>query len=161
MSATATDSQLSAAVDAARERLDAHTLEILAWHFGEKTGCPFWLQKRRELPFDPIKDVKCYEDLKKFPPFEDEWLRGGSVRRWVPQAFADKPIYVFETGGTTGIPKSRIAHDDFRTDYSLFSDTLPDKYFPKGSNWLMLGRSGTRRLGVAVEAFAQYRGGLL
>jgi phenylacetate-coenzyme A ligase PaaK-like adenylate-forming protein len=67
---------------------------------------------------------------------------------------------VFETGGTTGIPKSRIAHDDFRTDYSLFSDTLPDKYFPKGSNWLMLGPSGPRRLRLAVEHLAQHRGGI-
>ena len=54
------------------------------------------------------------------------------MRRWVPKAFADKPIYVFETGGTTGIPKSRIAIDDFRIDYSLFSETLPDEYFPQG-----------------------------
>ena len=98
--------------------------------------------------------------MKKFPAFEDEWLRGGPVRRWVPKAFADKPIYVFETGGTTGIPKSRIAIDDFRIDYELFSDTLPDKYFPKGANWLMLGPSGPRRLRLAVEHLAQHRGGI-
>ena len=78
----------------------------------------------------------------------------------MPKAFADKPIYVFETGGTTGVPKSRIAIEDFRTDYSLFSDTLPDEYFPKGANWLMLGPSGPRRLRLAVEHLAQYRGGI-
>ena len=49
------------------------------------------------------------------------------VRRWVPQGLADKPIYVFETGGTTGIPKSRVVIDDFRTDYELFSETLPGR----------------------------------
>jgi phenylacetate-coenzyme A ligase PaaK-like adenylate-forming protein len=165
MSTPTADSSLSApalsgAVSAAREALDAHTVETVAWHFGEKTGCPFWLEKRRELKFDPLTEIKCYEDLKKFPAFEDEWLRGGPVRRWVPQAFADKPVYVFETGGTTGIPKSRIAVDDFRTDYSLFSDTLPEKYFPKGANWLMLGPSGPRRLRLAVEHLAQHRGGI-
>ena len=48
------------------------------------------------------------------------------------EACADKPVYVFETGGTTGIPKTRIACDDFRIDYELFSDTLPDEYFPEG-----------------------------
>ena len=42
------------------------------------------------------------------------------------------------TGGTTGIPKSRVVADDFRIDYEMFSDSLPDKFFPKGSNWLML-----------------------
>jgi phenylacetate-coenzyme A ligase PaaK-like adenylate-forming protein len=144
----------------ARDRLDAHTYETVQWHFHESTGCPFWLSKAKELNFDPLKDVKTYDDLKKFPEFQDEWLRGGPVRRWVPKTFADKPIYVFETGGTTGIPKSRITIDDFRIDYSMFSDTLPEEYFPKGSNWLMLGPSGPRRLRLAVEHLAQFRGGI-
>lgn len=115
----------------ARERLDAHTVEMVQWHFHESTGCPFWLEKKSSLGFDPLKDIRCFEDLKKFPLFEDEWLRGGPVRRWVPQGLADKPVYVFETGGTTGVPKSRVVIDDFRIDYELFSDTLPDKYFPR------------------------------
>ena len=42
----------------------------------------------------------------------------------------------------------------------MFSDTLPDKYFPKGSNWLMLGPSGPRRLRLAVEHLCQHRGGI-
>ncbi|MCA9101221.1 MAG: hypothetical protein R3C10_00130 [Pirellulales bacterium] len=160
MSAPDIPADVQAAADAARERLDAHTLEIIHWHFSEATGCPFWLERRSELGFDPLKDVKCFDDLKKFPLFEDDWLRGGPVRRWVPQAYADKPIYVFETGGTTGVPKSRVAINDFRTDYEIFSDTLPDEFFPKGANWLMLGPSGPRRLRLAVEHLAQYRGGI-
>src|SRR5882757_6089029 len=148
------------AVRRAREALDAHVIETVAWHFHDSTGCPFWLDFKNRLKFNPLTDVRSFEDLRKFPPFEDEWLRGGPVRRWIPKGLEGKPAYVFETGGTTGIPKSRIAHDDFRTDYSLFSDTLPDKYFPKGSNWLMLGPSGPRRLRLAVEHLAQHRGGI-
>ncbi len=150
----------SAAIDQAREKLDAHTVETVAWHFHDSTGCPFWLEQKSKLKFDPLKDIHSFEDLKKFDPFEDEWLRGGPVKRWVPKGLADQPVYVFETGGTTGIPKSRIAMSDFRTDYSLFSATLPDKYFPPGSNWLMLGPSGPRRLRLAVEHLAQHRGGI-
>jgi phenylacetate-coenzyme A ligase PaaK-like adenylate-forming protein len=145
---------------AARQALDAHTHEIVQWHFHPSTGCPFWLEYAGKLKFNPLKEIDTYDDLKKFEPFQDEWLRGGPVRRWVPKAFADKPIYVFETGGTTGVPKSRIAIDDFRTDYELFSRTLPDEHFPKGSNWLMLGPSGPRRLRLAVEHLCQYRGGI-
>ena len=149
-----------AAVKQARSILDAHTVEMMAWHFHESTGCPFWLEQAKSLPFDPLTDVKCYEDLKKFPPFEDEWLRGGPVRRWVPKGLADQPIYVFETGGTTGVPKSRVNSRDFRTDYEMFSDTLPEKYFPRGANWLMLGPSGPRRLRLSIEHLAQHRGGI-
>jgi phenylacetate-coenzyme A ligase PaaK-like adenylate-forming protein len=144
----------------AKQRLDAHTYEIVQWHFHESTGCPFWLQKKSELKFDPLKEVRTFEDLRKFPLFEDEWLRGGPVRRWVPKAYENSPIYVFETGGTTGIPKSRIVIDDFRIDYELFSSTLPDQYFPRGANWLMLGPSGPRRLRLAVEHLCQFRGGI-
>ncbi|MFM9068818.1 MAG: hypothetical protein ACKOUR_16030 [Planctomycetota bacterium] len=157
---SSTETADAAAVDAAQKVLDAHAVETVAWHFHESTGCPFWLEKKRELKFDPLKEIRCFEDLKKFPEFQDEWLRGGPVRRWVPRGLEDKPIYVFETGGTTGIPKSRIAAEDFRIDYSLFSDTLPEKYFPRGSNWLMLGPSGPRRLRLAVEHLAQHRGGI-
>lgn len=147
-------------VAAAKEKLDAHTVESVAWHFHDSTGSPFWLEKKRELKFDPLTEVKCFEDLKKFPLFEDDWLRGGPVRRWIPKALADKPTYVFETGGTTGVPKSRAVIDDFRIDYEVFSDTLPDEYFPKGGNWLMFGPSGPRRLRLAVEHLCQHRGGI-
>jgi phenylacetate-coenzyme A ligase PaaK-like adenylate-forming protein len=144
----------------AREKLDAHVRETVAWHFDPDTGTPFWLERARTFGFDPRKDIHGYDDLKKFGLFEDEWLRGGPVRRWVPRALQNKPIYVFETGGTTGIPKSRINIEDFRTDYELFSSTLPDVYFPKGANWLMLGPSGPRRLRLAVEHLCQFRGGI-
>jgi phenylacetate-coenzyme A ligase PaaK-like adenylate-forming protein len=151
---------LWSAAKQARSVLDAHTYETVQWHFHESTGCPFWLEYKQSLTFDPLKEIRTFEDLKKFEPFKDEWLRGGPVRRWVPKAFADKPVYVFETGGTTGVPKSRIAIDDWRTDYSMFSGTLPDEFFPRGANWLMLGPSGPRRLRLAVEHLAQVRGGI-
>jgi phenylacetate-coenzyme A ligase PaaK-like adenylate-forming protein len=144
----------------ARERLDAHVREIVHWHFHPDTGTPFWLERAKSFKFNPLKDVQTFDDLKLFGLFEDEWLRGGPVRRWVPKALQNKPTYVFETGGTTGIPKSRVVQDDFRIDYEMFSDTLPEKYFPKGSNWLMLGPSGPRRLRLAVEHLCQYRGGI-
>jgi len=151
---------LETAAASAKDRLDAHTFETVQWHFHSSTGCPFWLEYAAKLSFDPLKEIKGFDDLKKFEPFQDEWLRGGPVRRWVPKAFENEPVYVFETGGTTGVPKSRIGIRDFRTDYELFSDTLPDEYFPKGANWLMLGPSGPRRLRLAVEHLAQYRGGI-
>ncbi len=160
MSADTQEPAIEQAVSQAKEALDAHTYETVQWHFHESSGSPFWLEKKAELKFDPLTEIKCFEDLKKFPLFEDDWLRGGPVRRWVPKALADRPTYVFETGGTTGIPKSRVVIDDFRIDYEMFSDTLPDEYFPRGANWLMLGPSGPRRLRLAVEHLCQYRGGI-
>lgn len=156
----ATELALDDRVAQAKEALDQHTYETVQRHFHESTGCPFWLEKKAEFNFDPLKEVRCYDDLKKFPLFEDDWLRGGPVQRWRMNDMNHRPTYVFETGGTTGIPKSRVVVDDFRIDYEVFSDTLPDQYFPRGGNWLMLGPSGPRRLRLAVEHLAQYRGGI-
>ncbi|MFZ9792232.1 MAG: hypothetical protein ACO3F3_07815 [Gemmataceae bacterium] len=151
---------LNQKIKEAKDQLDAQVREVVQWHFHPDTGTPFWLDKAKEYKFNPLKDVNCFEDLKLFGTFEDEWLRGGPVQRWVPRGFAGKPIFVFETGGTTGLPKTRVVIDDFRIDYEMMSHTLPDKYFPKGSNWLMLGPSGPRRLRLAIEHLAQYRGGI-
>jgi acyl-CoA synthetase (AMP-forming)/AMP-acid ligase II len=145
---------------AARARLDAHVREMVAWHFNPDTGCPFWLEHASRLSFDPREKIHGYDDLRHLGHFEDEWLRGGPIRRWVPKALADQPLYVFETGGSTGLPKSRINIRDFQTDYELFSDTLDDECFPPGADWLMLGPTGPRRLRLAIEHLAQYRGGV-
>jgi phenylacetate-coenzyme A ligase PaaK-like adenylate-forming protein len=158
--APVTGATLDERIKKAKTQLDAQVREVVQWHFSPDTGTPFWLEKAKTFDFNPLKDVNGWEDIKKFPFFEDDWLRGGPVNRWIPRGLKDKPWYVFETGGTTGIPKSRVVSDDFRVDYEMFSDGLQDKYFPKGSNWLMLGPSGPRRLRLAVEHLCQYRGGI-
>ena len=114
------------------DELDAHVREIVRWHFSPDTGAPFWLEFAKRLDWDPRTEIRTYADLDRFGFFEDDWLRGGPVRRWVPLGYADRPVSIFETGGSTGVPKSRISIDDFRIDYELFSATLPEKYFPKG-----------------------------
>ncbi len=147
-------------VNAAQTKLDAHTRDIVAWHFDPATGCPFWLDYVSKLGWDPRQEIQSYADLDKFPPFQDEWLRGGPVRRWVPKAYSDRPIFVFETGGSTGVPKSRINIDDFRIDYTDFSHKLSPEHFPLGADWLQVGPTGPRRLRLAVEHLAQVRGGI-
>jgi len=144
----------------ARKKLDEHVREMVAWHFDPQTGCPFWLDYAGKLDFDPRKEIGGFDDLKILGHFEDEWLRGGPVRRWVPKALADKSWYVFETGGSTGVPKSRMNHSDFQTDYEIFGDRLSDETFPRGADWLMLGPTGPRRLRLAIEHLCQYRGGI-
>ena len=150
----------TASVQKHREQLDVYVREIVAWHFDPATGSPFWLDFAKKLDWDPRREIQTFNDLKRFGLFEDEWLRGGPVQRWVPRGLAGKPVYVFETGGTTGVPKTRINCDDFRIDYELFSKTLPDEHFPPGGNWLMLGPSGPRRLRLGVEHLTQVRGGI-
>jgi hypothetical protein len=151
---------LSRKVADARRRLDLQVQEIVMWHFDPEKGTPFWLDFASKLDFDPRKEIRSYDDLKVLGNFQDGWLRGGPVRKWVPKAFDGAPVSIFETGGSTGIPKCRINIEDYRIDYEMFSDTLSEQSFPRGRDWLMLGPTGPRRLRLAIEHLAQHRGGI-
>jgi phenylacetate-coenzyme A ligase PaaK-like adenylate-forming protein len=150
---------LQAAAKLAAEQLDAHLREIIRWHFSPDTGSPFWLAWAKKAGWNPVEQIKTVADIRRFPHFQDDWLRDEPNESWVPNAYKGRPFFIFETGGTTGMPKQRISWEDHKIDYSEFSKTLDDKYFPPGSKWLMLGPTGPRRLRLAIEHLANVRGG--
>jgi hypothetical protein len=143
---------------AAQQALDAHVRDIIEWHFAPATGSPFWLEWAGKH-FDPRAEVKSFADLvAKFPHFQDEWLRDLQPEVWVPAQFKARPYNVFETGGTTGMPKQRIGWADYKVDYEEFSGKISDEHFPRGAAWLMVGPTGPRRLRLAIEHLANFRG---
>lgn len=146
-------------VEHAAELLDKHVQDIIHWHFSHETGCPFWLDWKQQSGWDPLKEIRCFGDLQKFPHFRDEFLRDEPPGRWVLKAFEGRPYRIFETGGTTGMPKQRISWEDHLIDYSEFSKTLDERWFPFGADWLMMGPTGPRRLRLAIEHLANVRGG--
>jgi phenylacetate-coenzyme A ligase PaaK-like adenylate-forming protein len=147
----------ASAIKAAQNQLETHLREIIQWHFSPETGCPFWLDWAKKN-FDPRQEVKSCADLCKFPHFQDEWLRDLQPEVWVPTKFKGRPFNIFETGGTTGMPKQRIGWDDYKVDYSEFSDKISDAHFPRNHFWLMMGPTGPRRLRLAIEHLANVRG---
>ena len=93
---------------------EAYLRAAIAWHFGEETGCAFWLQTARTLKFNPLTDVNTFDDLTLFPnllsalrnvPVADLIPRGYGVPAPVPQ--------IFESGGTTGAPKRTVQLPDW------------------------------------------------
>ena len=146
-------------IKAARERLDAHTKEMVRWHFSPETGCPFWLEWAKKAGWNPANEVTTFDQLlARFPHFQDEWLRDLQPEVWVPATYRARPFNIFETGGTTGMPKQRIGWDDYKTDYEEFSGKISDEHFPRGGSWLMVGPTGPRRLRLAIEHLANFRG---
>jgi phenylacetate-coenzyme A ligase PaaK-like adenylate-forming protein len=143
----------------AKVQLDEHLHEIVKWHFSPDTGCPFWLEWAQKNKVNPVAEVKTFDDLLRvFGHFQDDWLRYEQPERWVPRKYKGRPFAIFETGGTTGMPKQRIGWDDYKYDYEQFSETLDDDAFPRGGYWLMMGPTGPRRLRLAIEHLANYRG---
>ncbi len=142
----------------APETLDAHVRDIIQWHFSPDTGCPFWLDWAKKAGWNPAAEIHGFADLQRFPHFQDEWLRDLQPEVWVPKKFQGRPFNIFETGGTTGMPKQRIGWDDYKVDYEEFSAKVSDAHFPRGGAWLMAGPTGPRRLRLAIEHLANYRG---
>ncbi len=147
------------AVENAKSKLNDHFLEIIDWHFSPETGTPYWLKWAKEQGWDPRQEIKSFDDINRFPFFDDSSLIKEPHGNWVPKPYQGKPFKVFETGGTTGIPKQRISWEDHLYDYTEFSESLDGRYFPKGGNWLMLGPTGPRRLRLSIEHLANIRGG--
>ncbi|MCU0787579.1 MAG: hypothetical protein MUC91_05215 [Verrucomicrobia bacterium] len=145
-------------LEKARQALDAHVREIIEWHFSPETGCLFWLNWVKKH-FDPRGEVRSYADLvARFPHFQDEWLRDLQPEIWVPAPYRGRPYNIFETGGTTGMPKQRIGWEDYKIDYEEFSGKVSDDHFPRGAAWIMVGPTGPRRLRLAIEHLANFRG---
>jgi phenylacetate-coenzyme A ligase PaaK-like adenylate-forming protein len=147
------------AIQAAEAQLDAHVRQIVRWHFSPETGCPYWLDWAAKAGWDPVREIQDFAGLiARFGHFEDAALRDLQPEVWVPKAFAGRPFNIFETGGTTGMPKQRIGWDDYKTDYEEFSAKIADAHFPRGGAWLMVGPTGPRRLRLAIEHLANFRG---
>ncbi len=146
-------------IAAAQEALDGHVREIIAHHFSPETGTPVWLDFAAEAGWDPREEVRSFADLiERFDNFDGERLRTDPHEKWIPRAFAGRPFTIFETGGSTGMPKQRIGWDDYKHDYEEFSETLTEEAFPRGGYWLMVGPTGPRRLRLAIEHLANFRG---
>ena len=151
---------LKSEIKKAVDELDVHTREIVEWHFSPDTGTPFWLNWAAGQDWNPADEIQTFSDLRRFPHFEDVWLRDEPNESWIPNAYRGKPFKVFETGGTTGLPKQRLSWEDHLIDYDEFSRELDEGAFPLGGNWLMLGPTGPRRLRIAIEHLANSRGGI-
>jgi phenylacetate-coenzyme A ligase PaaK-like adenylate-forming protein len=148
----------STALKVSQEQLDAHVREIIEWHFSPETGCSFWLEWAKKAGWDPRQEVKGFAEISKFPHFQDEWLRDLQPEVWVPAKYRGRPFNIFETGGTTGMPKQRIGWNDYKVDYEEFSGKVTDEHFPRNHYWLMVGPTGPRRLRLAIEHLANFRG---
>ena len=143
----------------ARTALDAHVREIVRWHTSPETGTPVWIQWAQEADGDPAEEIGGFDDLlQAFDNFDGERLRTDAHALWIPKAYEGRPYNIFETGGTTGVPKQRIGWDDYKHDYEEFSASLRDEDFPPGGAWLMVGPTGPRRLRLAIEHLANFRG---
>jgi phenylacetate-coenzyme A ligase PaaK-like adenylate-forming protein len=139
----------------------AYLQAAVQWHFSPQTGSPYWLKRAQTLDFDPLTEVKIFEDLALFPNTVDE-LREVPVRDLVPRGYGPNPPTpaVFESGGTTGAPKRVILLPDWADQLTAWHVAeLLDQPGLRDSGLLMVGPTGPhmgghlqRRLAAALNS---------
>lgn len=141
-----------------RYSLDEWTLRMMRWHFDEETGSPFWLARRRRLPFDPLKDIKDFASLRLFGVFDKEELRAARVRDLLPQGFAGRPFRVVETGGTTGRPCRIVDVTRGPNDVAMYRAMLEARGLA-GGDIVAMTPSGPHAYGHFVKLLGDSWGG--
>jgi phenylacetate-coenzyme A ligase PaaK-like adenylate-forming protein len=134
---------------------------LMRWHFTPETGSAFWLRRARSLDFDPVADVRTFDDLRLFPNVVDEF-RAVRVEDLIPRGLtgADRVIAgVYESGGTTGLPKRFVMFDRWM-EFALSWDEA--HYAELGqANVLAVAPSGPHMFGEFARRRARRHDGVL
>ncbi|MBX7433431.1 phenazine antibiotic biosynthesis protein [Mycobacterium sp. Y57] len=138
----------------------AYLEAVLAWHFSEDTGSPFWLRAAPRLGFDPITDIRSYDDLRRFPNLVDE-LRDAPVEDLVPRGYGSPPPVprVFESGGTTGAAKRTAQLPDWLEQVTRWQvEDFTAGGFVAGAGLLCMMPGGPHGVGHFDRAVAERLG---
>jgi phenylacetate-coenzyme A ligase PaaK-like adenylate-forming protein len=127
--------------------------QMMHWHFSDDTGAPYWLRIKRELEFDPIRDVRTLDDLRLFGLFDKSALRTMRVGDLVPRGFDHLPRRVFETGGTSGPPCRVVDISTGTYNVAIYRVTLEHRGLA-GGDVLAMTPSGPHAYGTFVNRLA-------
>ncbi|WFE26117.1 hypothetical protein O7623_22555 [Solwaraspora sp. WMMD791] len=139
---------------------DEYVRAAMRWHFQPETGAPFWLARAATLHFDPLADVKSYADLRLFPNVVAE-LRTARVADLIPRGYGHRPevIGVFDSGGTTGLPKRVVLMRDWLDRMLAASNANLDAHgFPRSVDWLGVVPTGPHIVGEYFRRSASTHG---
>ncbi|RNC83654.1 MAG: phenazine antibiotic biosynthesis protein [Balneola sp.] len=134
----------------------------MSWHFNPNTGSPYWVERSKILGFDPQKEIKTFADLQKFPNVVDE-MRKVPVQNLIPVGYGPKPpvFGVFDSGGTTGIPKRVVVLEDWvNLQLSWQDEKVAAHGILPGKNICYVGPSGPHMFGAYTAERARRTRGL-
>lgn len=134
----------------------------MRWHFSEDTGSAFWLEQAKAFDFDPLVDIKTFDDLKLFPNVVSA-LRTVKLEDLVPKGYGSsgRLLDVYESGGTTGAAKRVPFMRDWRDRTLEFEKRdLTSRGLPQGLNWLSMMPGRPHYIGGFTDYEAVNMGGV-
>ncbi|MET8139234.1 phenazine biosynthesis protein [Sphaerisporangium sp. NPDC005288] len=143
--------------------LDELVVATMTWHFSPSTGSRFWIEQAASFGFDPLSDVKTYDDLQRL--FADVKIDWSTIpaHTLVPRGCLDRPgrFGVYESGGTTGAPKRIVDATSRRRNIEYQSMFLDEQGFPTGgkqAGWLHIGPTGPHVMAKNIGNLTELRG---
>ncbi len=140
-----------------------HIKEVLSIHFDETGGSEFWLSKKDELDFNPIKDIESIEDFCHFDFYRSEDIRDISVEKLIPKQFLKKSynFILGSSGGRTGKPKwIPYSEKTYKKNIELLERLAERKNISKNSNYLFVGPTGPHLFGKRIRDLSKKRNGM-
>lgn len=134
--------------------IDAWTRRVIDTHFDPEIGTSYWLEGADDRGIDPRTVVDGFDDLAHvFDPFDEEVLRSISVEEFAPRSL-DGDRRVYETGGTTGVPKRVLMSEYWKTQTRWMARLLRKWGFPTGNVLGICPPGGANNAGTFVQHLA-------
>ncbi len=142
--------------------VDSRLCEALAIHCDPKWGSPYWIERTKQLGFDPRTVIRTVADLPRLETTEAAALSGRALDDFLPRSLqgARSKLIVAQTGGTLGRPAwTAYLEDEFEEAFvEPFVVAARHVGFPLGGTWLFVGPSGPHIIGLAADALARRSG---
>lgn len=138
--------------------MSLHLQRVLALHFDEEHGSPYWLEQQAKLGFSVVEEIGSIKDFPRLGPFDLNALRTRPYSDFIPRAVLDKePLIFAETGGATGTPATTAyTQSDFTAAFvQPFLALINQSDIFSAGHWLWLGPGGPHIIGKAAQRIAQ------
>lgn len=144
--------------------IEARLRDVLAIHFDPEQGAPYWLDRAKELGFDPRAEVKCVSDLARLPTMDPRDLATCELDEFLPRSLLDRKgeLIIAQTSGTLGQPVwTAYLEKEFQEAF-VYPFVIAAKHvdFPVGGTWLYVGPSGPHIIDRAADAIARSTGSM-
>ncbi len=144
--------------------IEARLRDVLAIHFDPEQGSPYWLDRAKELGFDPRNEIMCVADLARFPMMDPTDLAKYELADFLPRPLLGRKgeLIIAQTGGTLGQPAwTAYMENEFREAFvDPFVIAAKHIDFPMCGTWLYVGPSGPHIIHRAADAIARTTGSM-
>ncbi|MBX3395575.1 MAG: hypothetical protein KF841_09430 [Phycisphaerae bacterium] len=142
----------------AQDKIEKRIASLIALHFDPQDGTPYWIERSKQLSFDPRDAIHQLNDLHRLGFMDQNALRSRPLADFVPRSIWERrnDLIIAQTGGTLGEPVwTAYTPEEYESAFvAPFVAAADHVCFPRGGTWLYVGPSGPHIIGRAARSIA-------